>query len=603
MTRNSGWVRIGWLILAGFLLPGAFAATTVLPDSLKVDMEKSPFEMRMVTGVAPFYLYDASWEYRTRYWDDQFHRYYDSDDGPNYVVEHRFESALPRYEKYVKAMAGLGCNAIMLGDVIHLVTYDDLVPGNKYAIYSEDSPFRRRHEYYKKYFRKLIDIAKANGMEFYVYTDEYAYSDPLKEWVGELNVRNEKLWTAYQAKYDELFTTFPDLAGVILRFGELYPTRGYGGKDIVQSAGYRPEDFRTLIRKTWEVVCKKHGKTYVHRTWSLGLETIGAQPWVYERIWDGLPTEGILVSVKHSQTDFWYYNARNPTLGMGKHKQIVEFQTRREYYGMGLYPDMPIDQFVDSMRLAKRLDNVVGYWVWPNEGGGNNNRNLRPQAEFISYIQGLGAWNEANTYLVACLGASPEADIDDVLSHWAGTMYGEKAAANVVQIMKMSSETVQAGHHISDWAKQHVWRPQLTVNWFMLTQSGLDPYKQPLLPAEVARMAAESKEGAGRAREQVRLFEEVSEMVPDQALARETLAGLREQAALYELVGDYRKTLLYYFQARGRAADEAAHYLEKYDVSREDLEASVADYEREFELYDTGDVHGALELMKKSEME
>ena len=356
--------------------------------------------------------------------------------------------------------------------------------------------------------------------------------------------------------------------------------------------------------KTWEVVCQKHHKTYIHRTWSLGVETIGAMPWVYERIWDGLPTDGIIVSVKHPQTDFWYYNPRNPTLGMGKQKQIIEFQTRREYYGMGLYPNIPIPEYVDSMQLGQRLDNIVGYWVWPNEGGGNNGRNLRPQAEFISYIQGFAAWNEANTYLVARLGADPKADVDAVLTQWAETTYGRSAAANVVTILKMSDRTVEAGHHISDWAKVHMWRPQLTVNWFNMTMLGLDPYKQLRLPGEIARMAAEGRDGVDRANRQVDLFRDVMATVPDKQLAKQTLAGLMEQAALYRMVGDYRETALYYFQARARHAfadrrpsGEAKDLREEYREARKRLEASLQAYDQNYVYYNTDAVHEALQLM------
>jgi hypothetical protein len=140
------WRLVIGIVCLAVCLSTVSAATLVLSEELHLkNAERSPFELRMTTGVAPFYLYDASMEYRTRFWDDQFHRYYDSDEGPNYANEKRFADALPRFDKYCKIMSPLGSNATMLGDAIHLVNFDKLVQGQPHAIYGADSPYRKRH--------------------------------------------------------------------------------------------------------------------------------------------------------------------------------------------------------------------------------------------------------------------------------------------------------------------------------------------------------------------------------------------------------------------------------------------------------------------------
>jgi hypothetical protein len=598
------FIHIVWMAMC---LSTVSATTLVLPEALHLkDADSSPFELRMVACVAPFYLYDASMEYKTRFWDDQFHRYYDSDEGPNYVNEKRFADALPRFERYCKIMSQLGCNATMLGDLIHLVNFDQLVEGQPHAIYGPDSPYRKRHDFYRAYFKQLIKIAAKYGMDFYVYTDEFTHTPPLQKWVGKLSVDNDKLWKAYQAKYDELFTTFPELAGVILRFGEIYPTRGYAGKDIVNSRGHDPERFRKLITKTWEVVCKKHGKTYIHRTWSIGLNSITGQADIYSRIWDGLPTEGIIVSVKHIQTDFWYYNPPNPTMGLGKHKQMMEVQTRREYYGMGIYPNMPYAEFARDFKLAKRKENVMGYWIWPNEGGGNNGVALGPQSHF-TYLSGFTAWNEANTYLAAALGVNPSADVDAILNLWASTIYGESAAGNIVRILKLSNRTVESGHNISDYAKNHVWWPHPHMRWFDLRLRGFAPYQQLQEMGSIRRMAAEAEEAVQLSGRQLALYKEIDSTVADRILARDTLDSLMHQEALYTLTSDWRRAILFYNQAYLRGGAEVFNsaaltgdvewLVSEYMRTRDDLTRSLAHYDKTYHLYRTRYIHRTLEKM------
>jgi hypothetical protein len=597
------------------------AATSKLPEALQLADKESPFSLRMVMGCSPFYPMGGDrMSGAGSFWDQQWRFDFDSQEGPNYVHAEKFEKALPRFEGFCRTMSQLGCNAIVLGDVIHLVTLDNLVPGDPYAIYGPDDVYRKRHLFYREYFRKLIGIARDYGLDFYIYSDEFVYTPPLAKWIGEISDANPKLWEAYRAKYDELLTELPEAAGVLIRLGEIYVYSGYQGKDVVNAAGTEPERYRRLIRETWEIVCKKHAKTYIHRTWACGVNQIHSQADIYERVWRGLPTEGIVVSIKHPQTDFWYFQPPNPTIGLGEHKQIVEFQTRREYDGMGVFPACPWPQYRDAMRRIAHKGNVIGYWIWPNEGGGPNGVGREPQTHY-TYLDGFAAWNEANTYLVAALGHDPNGDVKAILRTWAAATYGESAADAIVEILLTSDRVMECAKYISDYPKTHLWVPDASVRWFVMTLNGYDPYKELLVPGAIRRMAAEGQEAYDLACRQLALFEGIEGTIPDRDLARDTRESLQHQRAFCEFMRDWRETMLYYFQARLRggpeavaapdakvntqqtANEEAGSFCRMYLDARRRVEASLAAYDRDWHLYDTRAARDALKRMETGALE
>jgi hypothetical protein len=594
------------LVLVG-LMGSAAAYTGQLPASLSLKGAASPFELRLAVACGPFYLQDAHNKGKMVFWDNYIHNQMDTKTGPNYVNEKYAAECLPRFDAFCKVLSELGCNAVTIGDLMHLVTFDKLVAGDPYAVYPKDSPYRARHLWHRQYFKQLIATAKKHGLDFYLYTDEFMYTPPLGTWIGEVSPENPRLWEAYRAKYDEVLTELPEIAGVIVRIGELYPTPGYVAKGIADSRGRDPINYRKLIQNTWEIVCQKHKKKYVHRTWSLGLDSITGQAYLYDRVWRDMPTENVIVSVKHTQTDFWYYNPVNPCLGVGKHHQIVEIQTRREYHSMGAFPDCPWQDYAAAFTQATKMPNVAGYWLWPNEGGGSNGVDNEPQTHY-SYLKGFAEWNEANTYLAASLGMNPKADPQAVLRRWAAATYGESAAENVTEVLRISPRSIERGYYISDYAKHNVWLPLPHIMWFTLTREGYGPYKELRLPAEAARMISEASEATDLAGRQLALFTAVEKGVPNRELAAQTLDSLQHQLAFYTLMRDFRQTAINYFQARVRggqalfngaeATGEAKVYFDSYLAARRRLDDSLAKYDRQYHLYRTGALHQARDAMR-----
>lgn len=71
----------------------------------------------------------------------------------------------------------------------------------------------------------------------------------------------------------------------------------------------------------------------------------------------------------------------NPTLGIGKHKQVVEVQCQREYEGKGAYPNYIADGVLNGfeerrndaepycLNQLKTNHNFAGIWTWSRGGG------------------------------------------------------------------------------------------------------------------------------------------------------------------------------------------------------------------------------------------
>ncbi|MBE7558759.1 hypothetical protein HS125_07355 [bacterium] len=591
---------LGLVLAFSALLPVAYAATASLPEALILKGKPSPFKLRMTMGSSPFYLIDESMGGSGAFWDNQWRFDYDSDEGPNYVNEKRFREALPRFENFCRVMSELGCNATVVGDVIHLVTFDQLVPGRPYAIYGPDSKYRKRHLFYREYFRQLIRIARKYDMDFYIYSDEFVYTPDLAEWIGEISDQNPKLWEAYRAKYEELLTELPEAAGVLLRLGEIYVYQGYAGKDIVDSRGYYPDRYRRLIDETSNVVCKKHGKKYVHRTWTVTENYIHSQPDLYEDVFSGPKKEGLIVSIKHPQTDFWYYQPPNPTIGMCEQDQIVEYQTRREYDGMGVFPAMPWRDYKnDVVRMAGKK-NVVGYWLWPNEGGWAAGRNKQPQTHY-SFLKGFAAWNEANTYFVAALGHDPKREPREVIREWAAAMYGETAADAITEILLMSARAAETGLYCESYSKRHLWLPDPQKRWFILKLNGYDPYKEYQLPNVATAMTLEGYEPHDIAARQLELFVSVMGSVQNKELREGTLHSLQHQQAFYGMMRDFRECIVAYFQAwhrrHGKPGD-ATPFQEQFQAAMARWQKSLPDYDRDYGLFNTDELHRGMKMMQ-----
>ena len=185
---------------------------------------------------------------------------------------------------------------------------------------------------------------------------------------------------------DELFKTFPDLDGLVVRFGETYlfdtPYHA-GGNPIHGNEQEKIEGHVTLINILREEICEKRNKKLFYRTWDFGF--LHTRRDIYLAITDQIkPHPNLNFSIKYGAGDFHRLTVFNPTLGVGKHNYIVEFQGQPEYYGKGAHPIYTAKGMIEGWEEFDQINpegrhkgvrellkdpKMQGLWTWSRGGG------------------------------------------------------------------------------------------------------------------------------------------------------------------------------------------------------------------------------------------
>jgi hypothetical protein len=331
---------------------------------------------------------------------------------PPFVEESNLARAEERFARYCDEVARLGFNAVFVGNLIHLATFDRL-PEGPGAVYSARSPHRLRHERYKAAFRRMAAAARARGLALCVETDFPAYTPDLVRWVVdggravdwaaevaakrmsveeaaarlarevELARRpppldHPRLAAAYRAALEELFEEVgADMVSV--RIGEgggAYDERETGYASAVAATSV--ESARRVIGALLEGVEAANAKDggrrrLLVRTWTIGIGALGnlhTSPRLYEEVFRPFAGREALVSVvKHVAMDFYEHVPRNPTIGLPGPRQVVEMQARREYELFGAVPNWKGRAAAEDFARLREMPGVVGVSVWPTNGG------------------------------------------------------------------------------------------------------------------------------------------------------------------------------------------------------------------------------------------
>lgn len=212
-------------------------------------------------------------------------------------------------------------------------------------------------------------------------TDFHGYGGDVKN-VRKPNIQFPAIQKLMRAQIEGIFDRFPSLDGLIIRFGETYlhDTPNHMGGKLVRQGDEGILDHVTLINLLKEEVCVKRNKKLFYRTWDFGW--MHTEPEIYIAITDQVePHPNLIFSIKHTKGDFLRTFPFNPTLGVGKHKQIVEVQCQREYEGKGAHPNYIAEavingfeenngmEWMTSLSDLKGNPNFSGVWTWARGGG------------------------------------------------------------------------------------------------------------------------------------------------------------------------------------------------------------------------------------------
>lgn len=241
-----------------------------------------------------------------------------------------------------------------------------------------------------KIVRENISKAHKAGLKVYYFTDIIVlpkklvdlYRDEIVDENGKISFERPKTIEIHKLMLNELFDTFPDLDGLVIRTGETYLNNvpyHVGNGPITKGASSHTK----LINLLREEVCVRRNKMVFYRTWSFG--GMHDETDYYLNVTNAIqPHNNLVFSIKHTKGDYHRTFDFNPNLGLGKHQQIVEVQCQREYEGKGAYPNYVMNGVINgfeeystnvpqkgnkSLNDIKNNPNFKGVWSWSRGGG------------------------------------------------------------------------------------------------------------------------------------------------------------------------------------------------------------------------------------------
>ena len=204
--------------------------------------------------------------------------------------------------------------------------------------------------------RAAISAAHADGMQIFMSSDLFqfparllaVYKDQVT-WPGSkcfsytpgptcIDIRANATQSFLRILFDEVKANFPSLDGLILRYGENSPCSEHQGNAPFDTSDAIASLQRLLVFLR-EELCVARNLTVVFRTWDTSTAMFHANASFYEAVVGAVePHPRLVFSIKHTALDFWRRVAVNPTLGRGRHAQVVEAEVAGMYFACGTVP-------------------------------------------------------------------------------------------------------------------------------------------------------------------------------------------------------------------------------------------------------------------------
>lgn len=305
-------------------------------------------------------------------------------------------------------------------------------------------------------------------------TGKVAGTGGLDERARKPNLRNKRTQELLKAQIDGIFTRFPQLGGITLRFGETYlhDTPYHMGGSPIGSGEDAIKDHVLLLNILREEVCVKRGKKLFYRTWDFGYN-FHNNPDFYLAVTNQIePHPNLIFSIKYQQNDYHRMTPFNPTLGIGRHQQIVESQSRMEAYGKGAHPYYTAKGVIEGWpetkyeiefgthRFTGRLTSpstprgvkdvlasglIQGVMTWSNGGGW--------QGPYINHE----IWTDLNTIVMANWAKNPEKSEEALFYEFADSIGFQGRNLDLFrQLALLTIEGVRKGHCCS-FAANDIW--------------------------------------------------------------------------------------------------------------------------------------------------
>ena len=395
-----------------------------------------------------------------------------------YIDSLAYQRVEREFRQYVDHMSEFEMNGIVMEGFLEFVTFQKL----EEPVYSNQKIIDRLTAN-RNTFIKLMKYANSKGMKVYLRTDMPSFSSHLEKYIndrfGGFDGENPELWKIYQAAAEEVYENMP-VEGIMIRIGEAGTVYNMPGWDFYSQLYVKDAKSVKVMLEAFLETAEKYNKTIIFRSWSVGVGEIGdmhTNNETYQSVVEQVQSDNLVISTKYCQGDFYSYLPVNQTLLQGSHRRIIEYQSRREFEGLGSLPNYmaPLHQ-LSLQKIAESNPNLEGAWLW-TQGGGP----LRAGPLSIYPFHGFNVYTDANVYATGKLIQNPYANLDSITVDWVKHYFGEDSllVENVKEILMMSHEVNRMGLYIEDFARWDMRAlgleppPMMWIfEWDMLTTSG-----------------------------------------------------------------------------------------------------------------------------------
>lgn len=309
-------------------------------------------------------------------------------------------------------------------------TFDAIAPD----LFAKDPAARKWIEEHAAALEGKARLAHAAGLKAYAWFQFIVlpkvlvmkFKDQICDRYGRIDLERPMTQKILRVQINEIFDRCPDLDGLVIRTGEIYlhdspfhAASANVNESKMQSSTAILHGARShvaLLKILRDEVCVKRGKMVFYRTWDFG-NNFHVNPKYYLKVTDAIkPHTNLIFSIKHQAGDFLRMTPFNPTLGIGKHRQIVEVQCQREAYGKGAHPFYIGDGVINGWEedatkrgLRDIVDdtNFAGVWTWSRGGGWEG-----------PYITNE-LWCALNAYVISKYVENPKRTEEEIFNEFA----------------------------------------------------------------------------------------------------------------------------------------------------------------------------------------
>lgn len=309
-----------------------------------------------------------------------------------------------------------------------------------------------------------IEAAHKQGLKIYYFMDIILLpkrlveleKDAICDSKGKIDFSKPRTQQLHREMLREILQVFPALDGVVVRTGENYRQNVpyHAGNELANNANKHEAVAKhsLLAKMLREEFCERGGKEVIYRTWDYNpwdshRGYLHTRPDYYMAVSEAVEPHPLFqFGIKHTAGDYFRTFEFNPTIGIGKHRQVIEVQCQREYEGKNAYANYiahgVISGFEENLGAKKPMclsdiensELMAGVWTWTRGGGWGG-----------PYIKNE-FWCAANAYVVANWVKNPKRSEQDYFVELAMKWgFDRESALTLHKIALMSEKAIVRG--------------------------------------------------------------------------------------------------------------------------------------------------------------